>query len=263
MFVVVLLIGGIIVASQPTKYSATTTVVILPSPSIGVDQASNYYDTLSHGQIEATASQILSLKKFKTGAVHALGLSARQASGITVQVAVQAGTALLNVTVSAPTGRVAERVADEVVVEAAPTVNTLSVPYQISTVSKAGNTAQTSRSLSLGKFVAVLLIVAVALAIGAQQAANQLVLLRRRRSTATASVAPPLTGHSNGADTGRRTKRPAPPVAPRPSADLGRMADNQEPADAPPWERYDRGDGAPAGSVQHPGLGSGVDRPGP
>ncbi|MDQ6949753.1 MAG: hypothetical protein M3256_26780 [Actinomycetota bacterium] len=219
-------VGAVIVLSEPSQYSATTTLVVLPGQSVGLDAASNYYDTLSHGQITATASHILALKRFKSTADSQLRLSAADASATKIQVTVEAGTSLLSVSATGPTGVTAERLADAVVDRATPTVNSLVVPYRLSIVSRATNTAQKANSLSLGKFLAILVIVGVACAIGMQQAYNQLVSVRRRRPVSAVPTARPSparrrlgsnagrsAGTSGASDVPRRTKFPQPPGA--------------------------------------------------
>lgn len=210
-FLVVILAGAAIIFSQSTQYSATTTVVVLPDQSVGVDAASNYYDTLSHGQIAATASHILGLKQFKTEADRQLHLNPDQVAASKIQVRVEAGTSLLSVTATAPSKATAEHLADAVVNGATSTVNGLSRPYQLSVVSGASNTAQLTSNLSLGKFLAVLVIVALACAIGAQQAFNQLVDVRHRRLRGAWR---PDDAESAGRVAARRGRSTAPPPAP-------------------------------------------------
>lgn len=246
-FLLIMVAGAAIVLSQSNQYSATTTLVVLPDQSIGLDAASNYYDTLSHGQIAATASHILALKQFKSAADSQLHLSPANDSATKIQVTVEAGTSLLTVDATAPTGATAEHLADTVVDKATPTVNSLIVPYRLSIVSRATNTAQSSNSLSLGKFLAILIIVGVASAIGIQQAYNQLASLRRRPVSGeprgrrsgpprkVSSSADGSTGTRGSPGSPRRSKSPLPPAVgaePGNSHANGRQADASPPLEA-------------------------------
>jgi capsular polysaccharide biosynthesis protein len=254
-FLVVMLIGAAVLATESTAYKATSTLVILPGSSVPASDYSSYLDTLSHGQIAQTASEILQLKQYGAQASRELHLSPTQAAASKVQVTVQSGTSLLTVTSTAPTGPIAERFADTVVQAATPTVNAVSSPYMLSVVSAAAHSAQSNGGLSLGKFLAVLVVVGLALAVGAQQATNQLQqIFGRRRAPAPARGRQAMRPGSRG-----RTAPLTATTAARANGDARRgpaTGDRRSSAvPAPGGRRTKRAVGSSYGMVSPGGLG--------
>jgi capsular polysaccharide biosynthesis protein len=179
--VLILGLGAGYVLTRPDRWSATTTLVLLPNKNVGSASAASYFDTLSTGQITSTASQIFDLSRFKEEAARTLDLSSAQSASTSVSSQVVVGSSILRVTVVAPTAKVAENLADTLVGQATNTVNALISPYQLSVLDHAKDSASRTGSLNLGKFLVVLVVVALAAGLGGQQALLQLLPLRRRR----------------------------------------------------------------------------------
>lgn len=171
--VIVLAAGVGYVATRPKTWSANTTVVVVPDKSLALPTASSYFDTLSSGQVPSTVGQVLDVARYKTDAASKLGLTRSVLSEVSVVTTVVTGTFLVKVTVTAPMKIVAEDMADQVVAAATPQVNNLIAPYQMSVVSSSSGSGVATSSLGSTKFFLVLLIVALAVGIGLQQAVVQ------------------------------------------------------------------------------------------
>ena len=184
MAVIIVLGGGVAyLVAQPKQWAAKTTVLVAPQKNLPAGLTASFFDTESNGQLPSTVGQMLGLSTFAAAAAKQLGLTPSQANQVSVAASAITGTTLVTVTATGPSKQVASAMADGVVKAAGPAIASLISPYQISVVSGSAPTATQTRSYSLGKFLVVLLVVAVALGVGAQQAALQLdgLLASRRR----------------------------------------------------------------------------------
>lgn len=189
VFVVILLAGAAFVVTRPNQWSATATAVVVPDPNLDPIATAGYYETLSRGQIVATAAEILQLRRFGATAADRLGLSPQQQDTVTVKTLVVPDTAIIQVVATGPDAGIAERMADTVLAE----VNTsgiLQSPYVLSPLSGAAGTARRSGP-SVPIFAGVVLLVSVIAAVSTQQAAYHLSLaVRSGRRTPPAQVVP-------------------------------------------------------------------------
>jgi capsular polysaccharide biosynthesis protein len=179
----IILVGGgaALLLNRSKHWSAQTTVVVLPRTGIDVGTAASYYDTLSHGQITSTVAEILALSSIKQSAGGQLRLPAAQTDSVSISTTAVTGTALVTVTASAPTARVASEMADSVVTQGASTVNKLIAPYSMIVVSQTNGQATESGGSNTSKYLVVLVVVAVALGFGVQQGVSQLMAAMGRR----------------------------------------------------------------------------------
>lgn len=224
----VIFAGGLFwVFTRSHDWSAKATAVVLPAPGIPSGTAASYYDTLSRGQIVETYAEILRLKKFQNASASGLNLTASQAGKATVTVAVVPNTALLTITATATNGAVAEALADGVFIQASEYVRSLASPYVVNSVSTAKGSA-TETTSHTGGFLAVLVVVALVVGLGVQQAVSQLANARSK------SVLPPV---------------PAPQVA------AASMPDPFAPPSAPAYPQ------PPAPVAVRPTVGDGRQRP--
>lgn len=159
-------LGGVaLVARQQATYSATASLLVLPERQASPDTVASLYDSLSSGTVVESYRAVMSSAGFSNQAIDSLGLSPRQREGITPDVHVVPSTALVDATVTAPSGDVAERVADALAQRATSQLSETFNPYRITLVSPSAGTAEKSgpgsRTL-LGVVVLLALVVAVA-----------------------------------------------------------------------------------------------------
>jgi capsular polysaccharide biosynthesis protein len=180
--------GAAAVLSRPARWSAQSTLVVLPAKNIDLGAAASYYDTLSRGQIVSTLAEILHLAQVVNSASDQTGLSPSLRRMTSVSVTVVPNTALVAVTASAPNAQTAERLADAVAQVGQTYIAGLGSPYTASLVSKASGTG-TRNGLGLSKLLTILVVAALAAGLGTQQAVYQLypLVVRRRKS----AVLPP------------------------------------------------------------------------
>ena len=176
-------LGSAAILSRPAKWSAQSTLVILPAKDIDLGAAASYYDTLSRGQIVSTLAEILHLAQVVNTAADQTGLSPSLRTKTAVAVTVVPNTALVAVSATAPSAQTAERMADAVAQVGQTYIAGLHSPYTASLVSKAAGTA-TRNGLGLSKLLVILVVAALAAGLGTQQAVYQLypLAVRRRRS---------------------------------------------------------------------------------
>lgn len=183
--VVAVLVGAaglLFVATRPTTWSATASAVVLPSRNIERDAIPGYFETLSRGQIVNTFAEVLRLQRFQASAAGRLGLSPAERNGVDVAIQVVPDTAILTVTATAPRPEVAQSMADNVLAEAGSYIESLSQPYELSTVSGAEGTAERGGPPKATLAAAVVLLAAVA-GLAIQQAVQQLAVALGHRPT--------------------------------------------------------------------------------
>ena len=138
---------------------------------------SSYYDTLSSGQLPATAAAIVEQKRFVNGAMRELGLS--DVEGVTTQVSVLPETAVIKVKVTATDADTAVAMADELPRQANQTVDQLLAPYHLTVLGSAEETAAQS-SLGTGQWVGIIVLTAIVVGLAVQQLVQQVSRARRR-----------------------------------------------------------------------------------
>jgi capsular polysaccharide biosynthesis protein len=221
LFTVLILASGLFwVFSRSHTWAAKAVVVVLPAPGIPSGTAASYYDTLSRGQIVETYAEILRLQRFQEATIAGLDRATAQPAKTTVTVAVVPNTALITITATGPSRTVAETLADGVFTQAGNYVRSLAGPYTVTAVSTAKGTGTQSTSHTSG-FLAVLVVVALVVGLGVQQAVSQLVNARGKvvsaapsqvSPIAVAATPPPPTG---AAPTAQPPPAPAPPTTPK------------------------------------------------
>lgn len=170
-------LGVYLEQARPTTWTAQSHMLMAPTVQDKGSETSAYYETLSNGQLPATAAAIVSERRFLVDAERALDLPDRK--GISVQVAVLPETAVLKIEVTAPDVQIAESVADELPRQATSTVDQLLAPYQLTVLGSADGTAIRA-SLGRGQWLALTALAALAAGLLVQQVVLQLVRSRRR-----------------------------------------------------------------------------------
>lgn len=147
----VLVGGALFWQSQPQQSQAESTLVVLPDAASA--EAASYYDTLSTGQIATTFAEILAIRGGVTD------------TGAEIDVEVVPGTSLINVMATADDAATAEAEADAALERARPYFDQLAGPYDVSVVSSAAGTAESTGlafPVVAGVIVAVALVAALA-----------------------------------------------------------------------------------------------------
>lgn len=173
-------VGSAFALTRPARWSANSSLLVLPRTDLDPDLVAGYYDTLSRGQIVNTYAQILRLQSLADTAARGAGLSPAAAEQVEVDVRPVPDAAVIDVYVTAATAGDAERVADGVVSAAVSYIAQLRSPYVLSTVSAATGTA---RRTGLGVLTVVGLVAIVGAVVGAavQQGLWLLATRRQRR----------------------------------------------------------------------------------
>ena len=171
VFLVVLLAGGIFVATRQSEWTAQATVMVAPDPTLDRSTSASYYESLSRGQMVATAAEILGLQRFTTAAADGLGLTRAQRDQVTVTIRVVPDTTIIQVAATAPTAQLAEGMANNVVAKAGTTL--LPDPYVLLLMSGADRTARRSDP-SAPIVGGVVFLVALVAGLAAQQATHHL-----------------------------------------------------------------------------------------
>jgi capsular polysaccharide biosynthesis protein len=172
-------IGLLVASTRPTTWTAQSQMLLAPSLQGRPSQTSDYYATLSAGQLPATAAAIVQERRFLIDTVRELGLS--DPTSVTAKVTVVPETAILEIKVTASNPDTAVAVADELAAQAAPTVNQLLTPYFVTTLGSAEGTASQS-SIGKGQWAALILFGAAVAGVAVQQLAKGLEQARVRRN---------------------------------------------------------------------------------
>jgi capsular polysaccharide biosynthesis protein len=192
-FVVVLVVGIGLFVSQPSKVTASSSIVVIPSSTVANDSVAAYYETLSHGQVIATYAEIMRGGDFETQAARTLRLTPGERAKVHVDVRVVTDTALIEVVVTAPDRQIATSMANGIATAATTYVRGLDQPYTLRPVNKA--TESQDVGISTATLLAVVFVVGLVAGLGAQQLLFQVWLLasggnryRRRGAGPTASA---------------------------------------------------------------------------
>jgi capsular polysaccharide biosynthesis protein len=119
-FVAVALLGSFVAAARPITYEAVTTVVVVPSKNMTVLEAAGLYDTLSRGQVVATAAEVFQQERWR-----------RDAPGVTVTAGSITPSAVIKVAASGSTPSQVVDVLNDVMWKATPEANRLLDPYKV------------------------------------------------------------------------------------------------------------------------------------
>jgi capsular polysaccharide biosynthesis protein len=179
VFVLVVALGIEVLADRPKRWTAETSLVILPSREVDRWAAANAEEALSSGDAASTIAAVLSSPKIVNPAVDGAGPSARPQDRDAVTVTVVPATVVLRVASSAGTPDTAESIAGGIVSEGSTYLRTISSPYRLVVVRGAAGTARTQQPVAP---VAFLLIGALAAGLAAQQAWYRLAVAGRRRA---------------------------------------------------------------------------------
>jgi hypothetical protein len=118
--VAVALLGSFLVAARPITYEAVTTVVVVPSKKVAILEAAGLYDTLSRGQVVATAAEVFQQERWR-----------RDAPGVKVTAGSITPSAVIKVAASGTTPSQVVQVLNDVMWQATPEANTLLDPYKV------------------------------------------------------------------------------------------------------------------------------------
>lgn len=152
---VLVALGSLALAlSQPVRWSATSSLVVLPAPEVDPSSAAGFYETLSRGQIPATFAQLIRLQRFESAAADSLDLSNVQREDVNLDVELVPDTAVVNLTLTAPGPALAEAMADGIVAEANRYVAGLSGPFTLAVIDRASGSAERSAQPILGFLLA-------------------------------------------------------------------------------------------------------------
>ena len=174
--IVVTALGWTFAHQQPTRWSAEVDLLLAPGVSGPSLETSSYYDTLSNGQLPATAAEILSEGRYVREIRRDHNIS--DAEQVSISVTQVPETAIVRATVTARTPRVATLVAGELPSRTIPTVDRLLAPYALTSLGDPADTVQQT-SLDRQQLAVVVAIAALLLGIAAQQIVLQLARARR------------------------------------------------------------------------------------
>lgn len=180
--------GAAYVLSRPSTYTATASVVVLPSKNVSETAVAGYYETLSRGQIVETYAEMFRLPEWSRAAIDSLAVPDDVRTQITTAATVVPSTAVIDVTATAPDPATAEGVVAGMVERTSNYIATLSQPYDVHPISDASGTAKTSGIPKI-PFLAVVLVVAVVVGVAVQQLTYRLMASRARTPKTTGAVA--------------------------------------------------------------------------
>lgn len=172
-------LGWQFAAANPQEWKATTQLLVVPQATIDSDEVPGYWETLSTGQVSATAAGIIGEPQYLDETRAELGLA--EDDSITATVAVAPGTLLIEVTVQATERDTAEQVADELPQQSLAEVNDQLEPFEVSALGGATDTAERTGISSL-QFAAAVALAALIAGLAVQQVVQQLAAVRRRSS---------------------------------------------------------------------------------
>ena len=174
--VLVAVVGWAFALQQPTRWSAEAELLLAPDVSKPGLETSSYYDTLSNGQLPATAAEILSQGRFLEEIKSEYDIPDSEHVAITVTQVPE--TAIVRATVTARTAATAVLVASDLPERTVPIVDRLLSPYSLTSI---GDPADTTLQISLARtqWFAVVAGAALLLGLAAQQVVLQLGRARR------------------------------------------------------------------------------------
>ena len=168
--------GLLFAALHPQEWEATTQLLVVPQSGSESQDVSAYWETLSSGQVSATAAGIIGAREFVDATMDEIGIVDNES--ITATVSVVPGTSLVEVEVRAPERVTAEQFADKLPQQAISDVNRLMKPFVVRPLGSATDTAEPTGITTL-QFVGVLVLAAVVAGLAVQQLVQQLAVRRR------------------------------------------------------------------------------------
>lgn len=142
----------------PTKYSSSANLVVVPATTATPEQAASLFDTLSRGQIVATAAQVYQEDRWVSS--H---------PGVSVTAGGVTPSAVMVVTATGSDRAAVSTALTETIKSATPTVNRAIAPYQIVQLTAAPQATSTGVSRSTLVVLAAILGLLVALAVALVQ----------------------------------------------------------------------------------------------
>jgi len=128
--------------SQPTRWRATASAVVLPADHLRPVSIVNYYELLDGAQVVRTYAEILRLDRFRNAAASRLGISKDEREGIEFRVRVRPRTAVIILSSIAPNRRAAEGMIDELLREATSYTRRISREFEIEVIRQASGGAE-------------------------------------------------------------------------------------------------------------------------
>lgn len=129
---------GAFVAPTAKRYTVSADVAMLPAPDLTTVEASDFWDVLTRGQVSRTAAVIYSDYRWIPSAAQAAGVPQ---SELTLYAAALPETTLLTVTVTANSGAAAETAINDILINAAQEVASVTAPYTARVLWPAQNSA--------------------------------------------------------------------------------------------------------------------------
>ena len=163
-FIVLAVLGIVLISSRPVSYTADLAVVVVPSKKVSVEQAAALFDSLSRGQVVATAAEIYQQRRWRS-----------DASEVVISAGNVAPSSVINITAVGRSPEEVVEVLSGVVSRATPEANRLLNPYtvlRLDEISPEVETAGLGRPLQYG-------LVALAALFGAALMAQLSVRLER------------------------------------------------------------------------------------
>jgi capsular polysaccharide biosynthesis protein len=174
--VLVWVVGWSFALQQPARWSAEAELLLAPDVSDPGLETSSFYDTLSNGQLPATAAEILSQGRFLEEIKTEYDIPDSEQVAISVTQVPE--TAIVRATVTAKTPAVAVLVASDLPDRTIPVVDKLLAPYSLTSVGDPEDT-KTQISLARTQWAAAVAAAALLLGLAAQQLVLQLTRARR------------------------------------------------------------------------------------
>lgn len=141
-------LGTAYVLAQAPVYEAQVDVLVSPSQTASNSDAAALFDSLSRGQVAATAAEIYRQERWHTG------------ERGTVEAGVVTPSAVIQVTAQASTAAQATKLVESVVANADPEIDKALAPYQVERLDDTNPTA-TVVGLSRGLMLVLVLVAAV------------------------------------------------------------------------------------------------------
>lgn len=117
---------GALMAPTAERYTVSADVALLPAPDLTTVEASDFWDVLTRGQVSRTAAVIYNDYRWIPSAAQAAEVPQ---SELTLYAAALPETTLLTVTVTANSGPAAETALNDVLINAAQEVASVTAPY--------------------------------------------------------------------------------------------------------------------------------------
>ena len=119
---------GALVATQPSRFTESANVALLPPPDATTMEASSFWEVLTRGQVTRTAAIIYDDTRWLESAANAANVPQ---DDLTLAAAALPDTTILSVTVTASSAAAAEAALNDVLTTATPQVSSLSAPYLV------------------------------------------------------------------------------------------------------------------------------------